>query len=74
MSLLLYVIASIPVTKMSEKIVKVDRTSFSEERLRLSGRVLDLGLKGRRFESILHLTEVFSEFLSTKKSFGNENF
>ena len=29
------------------------------ERLRLSGRVLDLGLKGRRLESTLHLTEVF---------------
>ena len=30
-----------------------------KERLRLSGRVLDLGLKGRKFESTLHLTEVF---------------
>ena len=29
------------------------------ERLRVSGRVLDLGLKGRRFESTLHLTEDF---------------
>ena len=32
---------------------------LNEERLRLSGRVLDLGLKGCRFESTLYLTEAF---------------
>ena len=44
---------------------------LKSERLRLSGRVLDLGLKGRRFESTLHLTEVFFlNFFRRRRALG----